>query len=208
MGKGFFISFEGGEGAGKTTQIKKLAQYLESKGHDVVTTREPGGTPAADALWQCFIDQKGHEWDVLVQALLVFTTRRLHVEERLKKDLAAGKVIICDRFTDSTRVYQGIAGGLGLERVEQIKQMCIGDFEPDLTFIFDIDPKIGLARSERRNNGKDTFEEKHIEFHEMLRNGYRDIANTHQERCFVIDASQSIEAVEEEIRDICLKNLI
>ena len=122
MSRGICISFEGGEGAGKSTQINLLKDALQAKGFDVVTTREPGGTVDAEALWQCFIDHKGQHWDVIAQAFLVFTTRRLHLVSLIEPSLAAGKVVITDRFTDSTRVYQGVAGGLGLDKIESIKQ--------------------------------------------------------------------------------------
>lgn len=206
--KGFFISFEGGEGAGKTTQINRLKDTLENEGYEVILTREPGGTPDAEKLWQIFIDNKGHNWDTLAQAFLVFTTRRLHTEELIKPAIATGKVVISDRYTDSTRVYQGIAGGLGLDKVEALKQECIADFEPDLTFIFDIDPEIGLSRLNGvKRERDDTFEEKKLAFHQRLRTGYQEIAKKFPQRCQVIDASRSVEEIEKEIADLCLKNL-
>jgi dTMP kinase len=199
MARGICISFEGGEGAGKSTQIGLLKSSLAAQGLDVVTTREPGGTVDAEALWQCFIDHKGQHWDVIAQAFLVFTTRRLHLVSLIEPSLAAGKVVITDRFTDSTRVYQGVAGGLGLDKIESIKQECIGDFEPDLTFIFDIDPNIGLARIGKRDPSRDTFEDKKLDFHNSLRTGYLNIARENTKRCVVIDATQSIEVIAKQI---------
>lgn len=208
MAKPLFITFEGGEGAGKTTQIKRLEQALAAAGHDVVVTREPGGTPVAEALWQVFIDNKGQNWDVLAQAFLVFTTRRLHTEEVIKPALAHGKIVISDRYTDSTRIYQGIAGGLGLEAIERIKQECIGDFEPHLTFVFDIDPEIALKRvSGSKRERADTFEEKKIAFHQSLRKGYLEIASIYKDRCRVIDAACDMDSVERNIWEECLKSL-
>lgn len=206
--KGVFISFEGGEGAGKTTQINRLKLNLEQNGYEVIVTREPGGTPESEALWQIFIDNKGQNWDVLAQAFLVFTTRRLHTEELIKPALEQGKVVISDRYTDSTRVYQGIAGGLGLPKIERLREECIGEFEPDLTFIFDIDPQIGLSRlSGVERERDDTFEDKKLAFHQQLREGYQLLAESFIGRCHLIDAARSIEEIETEILDTCLKNL-
>lgn len=196
-----FITFEGGEGAGKTTQIEILKNFLTSKGYDVVMTREPGGCENAEALRDVFVAQKGQHWDVRSQALLMFTARRLHVNEVIQPALDAGKIVLCDRFTDSTRVYQGIAGELGLNEIEDIKKISIGELEPDLTFIFDLDVQIGLERAGKREKAGDTFEDKEVSFHDALRQGYLEIAENYADRCVVLDASQSVENVSKQIKD-------
>lgn len=193
--KGLFVSFEGGEGAGKSTQILALVQALRSRGMAVVETREPGGTPAAEALRDVFIHNKGHEWPPAALLLLMFSARVLHVETLIKPALDRGEVVVCDRFTDSSRVYQGYAGSLGIEMVETIRRAVLGDFEPDLTFILDVDPAVGLARSARRGSGTDTFEDKDLSFHQRLRDGYRTIAAANPDRCVLIDATMPIEDI-------------
>jgi len=192
---GIFITFEGGEGAGKTTQISRLANALRAHGRDVIETREPGGTPAADALWNDFIRLKGQRWPVVAQAMFMFTLRALHAESVIRPALAAGKVVISDRFTDSTRVYQGHAAGYAPQDIETLKRLSIGNLEPDLTLILDIAPLEGLRRAGKRDDGADTFEEKDIAFHNRLREGYLAIASENPDRCAVIDASNSVEEV-------------
>lgn len=196
MTRALFITFEGGEGAGKTTQIKRLAAAL---GDSCVVTREPGGTPEADALRDVFISYRGQDWPPKALLLLMFCARTLHTENFIKPSLAAGKIVICDRYTDSTRVYQGYAGGVPLDDIEAIKQNAIGAFEPDLTFILDVPPEDGLKRAGRRGGVGDTFETKAIEFHEKLRKGYLDIAAQNPARCVVIDATQNINTIAQQI---------
>ncbi len=196
MTRGLFITFEGGEGAGKTTQIKRLAAAL---GGDVVVTREPGGTPEAEALRDTFFKNKGQEWPAEALVLLMFSARVLHTEKLVKPTLESGKTVLCDRYTDSTRAYQGYAGNLPLEKIERIKELSIGDFEPDLTFIFDIDPAIGLKRTQDRRGTESSFEEKGNTFHQKLRKGYLDIAAKNPDRCIVIDAAQDENTIAQEI---------
>jgi len=195
MKPGLFITFEGGEGAGKTTQIKRLAAALG----DCIVTREPGGTPEAEALRNSFIAHKGQDWPLSAQALLMFAARTLHTDRLIKPMLAEGKTVLCDRYTDSSRVYQGYAGGINLEEIESIKQIAIGDFEPHLTFILDIPPAIGLIRAGARYQNDDTFEAKDISFHEKLRQGFLDIAKNNPKRCVVIDATQSEDVIADQI---------
>lgn len=200
MARGLFITFEGGEGAGKTTQIKRLAAAL---GNDVIVTREPGGTPEAEALRDTFFKNKGQEWPAEALVLLMFSARVLHTEKLIKPALEAGKTVLCDRYTDSTRAYQGYAGNLPLEKIEKIKELSIGDFEPDLTFVFDIDPAIGLKRTQDRRGTESSFEEKENTFHQKLRQGYLDIAAKNPNRCIIIDAAQD----EDQIAQIILSGI-
>lgn len=193
--RGLFITLEGGEGAGKTTQIALLEKSLKAAGHDVLITREPGGTPGAEALRNVFIEQQGQNWPVPAQIMLMFAARAIHVDTLIRPALAAGKIVISDRFTDSTRAYQGYALGHDLMDIETVKRIAIGDFEPDITFIFDIDPAIGLSRTTRRAGTGDTFEAQDIAFHEKLRQGFLDIARRNPGRCRVLDAVQAADAL-------------
>lgn len=194
MSRGFFITLEGGEGAGKSTQIKKLEPALQALGRDVIVTREPGGTVEGDAMWKLFIHHDGQGWPVEAQAFFMTTLRALHVEQVIRPALEAGKIVVCDRYIDSTRVYQGVAQGFGIDNVDLLSEKAFGNLSPDLTFIFDIDPTIGLTRAVRREK-KQTFENVDLSFHQKLRDAYRDIANTHPQRCVMVDASKTIEAI-------------
>ena len=193
--RGLFITFEGGEGAGKTTQIKRLAASL---GGNTIQTREPGGTPEAEALRNAFFQNNGQDWPVEALVLLMFSARVLHTENLIRPTLARGTNVLCDRYTDSTRVYQGYAGDLPLEKIEQIKTLSIGDFEPDITFILDIAPEEGLKRAGARA-GETTFEAKDIEFHEKIRQGFLTIARENPNRCVVIDATQDADTIAAQI---------
>lgn len=195
MPRPLFITFEGGEGAGKTTQIKRLIGRLP----EAVMTREPGGTPEAEALRNLFIAHHGQDWPLPAQLLLMFAARALHTEKFIKPALAKGKTVLCDRYTDSSRVYQGYAGGMDLAALEHVKQASIGDFEPDITFILDIDPVLGLKRASARYTADDTFEAKDIAFHEKLRQGFLTIARENPGRCIVIDASADEDSIAEKI---------
>lgn len=191
MRRGLFITFEGGEGAGKTTQIKRLAAALP----DCIVTREPGGTPEAEALRNLFVSHQGQNWPLQAQLLLMFAARTLHTEDLIKPSLGKGHTVLCDRYTDSTRVYQGYAGGIPQEEIEDIKKSAIGDFEPDITFVMDIAPEEGLKRARKREGDESTFESKSLAFHEKLRQGFLTIARDNPARCVIIDASQDEDAV-------------
>ena len=198
-----FITFEGGEGAGKTTQIQLLESALQAKGQDIVITREPGGTPEAEKIRNLLVQRDGGNWTPLAEALLFFTGRHMHVERKIKPALAAGQVVICDRFTDSTVAYQGYGHGFDLNILQEIKRLSIGDFEPDITFIFDILVEEGLARSGKRlesdGSTEDRFERLQIDFHERMRQGFLNIAKDNPTRCVVINAMQSIDDIHRQI---------
>jgi dTMP kinase len=195
MSDGLFITFEGGEGAGKTTQIKRLAASL---GHCVIT-REPGGTPEGEALREVFFSNNGQEWPPEALLMLMFSIRILHTEKKIKFALSDGQHVLCDRYTDSTRAYQGYAGGLSIEKIEAIKELAIGAFEPDITFIMDINPEEGLARAGKRPAEGNTFENKDLSFHKKIREGFLTIAAQNPERCVIIDASRNEDEIAEEI---------
>lgn len=207
---GLFITFEGGEGSGKTSQINRIAQSLLEQKRKIITTREPGGTPEAEKIRNLIVQREGGNWSPLSETLLLFAARILHVEQIIRPALETGKMIISDRFTDSTRAYQGYGHGLSLDTIETINTAVLGDFKPHLTFILDIEPEIGLARSERRLAGEhfmgaqseDRFEKLELEFHKRLRNGFLQIAKNDPARCHVIDATQDMNDITHQILHI------
>jgi dTMP kinase len=200
-----FISFEGGEGAGKTTQISMLKDKLIEQGRDVIITREPGGTIEAEKIRDLLVQRDGGNWTPTAEALLFFTARHMHWNTKIKPALDVGKTIICDRFTDSTVAYQGYGHQFDLDTLYNIKKLAIGDVEPDVTIIMDIPVDEGLARAGKRmaddtgGTTEDRFERIGTEFHERLRQGYLTIAKHNPKRCHVIDARQSINEVHNEI---------
>lgn len=196
---GRFITLEGGEGAGKSTQIKHLATALEAAGRPVVTTREPGGSPGAEEIRGLVVSGAPDRWDPVSEALLIFAARRDHVERLIKPALARGDWVLCDRFTDSTAAYQGEAHGLGRDWVRRLAQAVLGDFAPDLTLILDLSVEDGLKRAGARG-GDDRFERMADGFHQRLRTGFLAIAAEEPERCAVIDAAQSEAAVASALR--------
>lgn len=209
--RGLFITLEGGEGTGKTTQISLLSETLNSLGHDIVITREPGGTQEAEKIRTLLVDRDGGDWTPEAEVMLLFAARNMHVEKLIRPALAEGKIVICDRFTDSTRAYQAYGHGLDLNVVEEAKQLSIGDFEPDLTFVLDLPVDVGLSRAGKRlhdqGSSEDRFEQLDISFHEKLRNGFLDIAKNAPDRCHVIDASLSVENIAETIQSLVLSRL-
>ncbi len=200
MARGKFITFEGGEGAGKSTQIKRLASHLEGRDISVLVTREPGGSKQAEAIRDLLVTGDTERWDAISEALLNFAARRNHVETVIKPALEAGTWVLCDRFADSTTVYQGIAGGVGEENIKKLYELTLGDFVPDLTFILDIPVAIGLVRSNERHqssrSNEDRYERMDKDFHEALREGFLKVAHDHPERCVVIEAEGPEDEIE------------
>ena len=201
--RGHFIVFEGGEGSGKTTQIKILAKSLRSLGLDVLITREPGGSPGGEDIRTLLKQGESARWDGVSEALLLYAGRHDHVEKTIKPALEKGTWILCDRFSDSSFAYQGFGRGLGLDHMEKLHALALGDFFPDLTFIFDIDPKESHARVLRRRgkNGKtgDRFDDMEIQFHQRVYEGYKAIAEKYAHRCKVVPAHIPIDKVQEKI---------
>ncbi len=201
--KGQFIAFEGCEGSGKTTQIKLLTKILVSKGFDVLATREPGGSPGGEDVRTLL--KQGHEnrWDGLSEALLLYAARHDHVEKIIKPAIDKGTWVLCDRFSDSSFAYQGFGRGLGLQTLEKLHTLVLGDFFPDLTFIFDIPPQETyervLRRRSRPGQGGDRFDDMEMAFHQRVYEGYHVIAQKYAHRCAVIQATVSIEAIQENI---------
>lgn len=199
MARGLFITLEGGEGAGKTTQIRLLADALRTSGAEVVLTREPGGTPEAEKIRDFLVKRDGGNWTPMAECLLLYAARQMHVESLIKPALAAGKIVISDRFADSTRAYQSFGHGLPLDTVEQLNALALGDFKPDLTFILDLPVETGLDRAGQRlsndQSQEDRFERIGGGFHERLRQGFLTIAARDAGRCVVVDATQSVEDI-------------
>ena len=198
--RGRFITLEGGEGAGKSTLAGGLVDWLTDQGIDVVRTREPGGTAGAEAIRSLLVTGDGDRWDAVTELLLHSAARRDHVVRRIEPALAAGSWVICDRFADSTMAYQGHALGLGRERVAAVTAITVGDLRPDLTFIMDLDPAVGLARAGRRAGDETRYEGRAAAFHEAVRAGFLAIAAAEPDRCCVVDAAAPVETVAADLR--------
>ena len=196
---GQFISFEGGEGTGKSTQIAELAGRLTEAGLSVVTTREPGGAPGAEDIRSLLVTGEPDRWSPMSEALLNFAARQNHLVHKIIPALTSGQWVLCDRFVDSTMAYQGMAGGLGEDTIEALTTMVVGPWIPQLTFIFDLDPQIGLERARIRGDGEDRFERKGLAYHETLRHGFLRIAENNPDRCVLIDASGSVDKIADQI---------
>lgn len=199
MTRGIFITLEGGEGSGKSTQIRLLAESLKKQGHNVVMTREPGGTPEAEKIREFLVNRDGGNWTPIAECLLLYAARQIHVEHLIKPALNEGKIVISDRFADSTRAYQSYGHGLPLQTIEELNSLSLGDFAPDLTFILDLPVETGLARAGKRlasaQSQEDRFEKLGSPFHERLRQGYLEIASRDSDRCVVINATRSIDEI-------------
>ena len=198
MARGFFITFEGGEGAGKSTQIELLARKLRAKRYDLMVTREPGGSPGAEAVRHVLLSGAAEPFGPQMEALLFAAARSDHVEQVIRPAINAGRIVLCDRFIDSSRVYQGVTGGLDPAFMKSLERTAINGMMPDMTLIFDIDPALGMRRAtdRRGKEAADRFEKETLEIHERRRQAYLAIAQAEPERCIVIDASQDQEAVE------------
>ena len=195
---GRFITLEGGEGAGKSSQIQVVKDYLEARGIDVIVTREPGGTPVGQEIRNLLVSGDKDKWSPLSETLLILADRAAHLERVIRPALADGKYVVCDRVFDSTRAYQGIAGGLGLEVIHNLQQPVLGTTLPDVTLLLDIDPEKGLSRAQERG-GDLRFESKTLAYHQTLRQAFLDFAKQEPERMVVIDADRDIEAVSTDI---------
>lgn len=196
---GRLITFEGGEGGGKSTQILRLAKGLKEAGLDVVTTREPGGTEGAEAIRNLVTEGTADRWLPLTETLLFLAARHDHIARRIKPALDAGRWVLSDRFIDSTRVYQGIAGTLGLELIDRLHATIFDDLTPDLTLLLDLPVETGLAR--RLGSGEvNRFDQMEVDFHQTVRTGFLELAATEPRRFHVIDASLAEMEVEDAIQ--------
>ena len=196
-----FITFEGGEGAGKSTQLRLLADRLRKENIAVEVTREPGGTPGAEAIRELLVRGDAARWTPMTEAFLHVAARTDHVARFIQPALNEGKWVLCDRFADSTVAYQGYGHGLDKSVIAQLNKMALSDVRPDLTLIFDIPVKEGLARSRKPSQlrGEDRYEKMDVGFHERIREGFLEIAAQEPQRCRVINATGSVEMVAEQI---------
>lgn len=197
MPKGHFITFEGGEGAGKSTQIRLLADRLKAEDHEVVVSREPGGSAGGEAVRHVLLSGAAEPFGPAMEAMLFAAARSDHVEQVIRPAIEAGKTVLCDRFLDSSRVYQGVSGRLDKAFMSALEGISINGMMPDLTIILDIDPAEGMRRAAaRRGAGEaDRYEKEDLALHEERREAYIDIARAEPARCVIVDASQSPEAV-------------
>jgi len=200
--KGKFISLEGGDGTGKSTQARLLSEYISQAGHSTILTREPGGAPGADEIRELILTGDPDRWDAVGETLLFYASRRNHMRLTVWPAMERGDWVISDRFADSTIAYQGYGNQLGLEAVMKIHEVTVGDFAPDLTFILDIEVQKGLARTTGRSHNEDRFERMGLGFHERMREGFLEIARQNPNRCVVIDASQPIDDIQQTMRNV------
>lgn len=197
--RGCFITLEGGEGVGKSTNLAFLAGLLEAAGHDVLRTREPGGTPLAERVRELIVSPAEERVPPMAELLLIFAARVLHIENAIRPALAAGRWVLCDRFTDASYAYQGAARGLGETAVHWLEVHAQGDLRPDLTLLLDADPEIGLARAGARS-AADRFERERLQFFRRVRAGYLARAQAEPARFRLIDAAQPLAKVQADLK--------
>jgi len=202
-----FITLEGIEGSGKTTQMQQLRTFIENRGHSCVLTREPGGTALGEKIRTILLDPASTELVPMAELLLYMADRAQHINSLIKPCLAEGKVVLCDRYYDATVVYQGFARGLDTGFICDLHRLIFDDLKPDMTFLLDLAPRIGLARAWKqldnggRSGTESRFEEETISFHKKVRAGYLELARRQPERIRVVDGSQDIKQVQVDIRD-------
>ena len=194
---GKFITFEGPEGSGKTSVIKDVVKNLQSQGYDVLTTREPGGIKISEAIRDIILNTENVEMDITTEALLFAASRRQHIVEKIWPALRQGKIVICDRFVDSSLAYQGVGRKLGIDKVYAINQYAIEGCLPDLTIFIDLPPEIGLKRVFSNNRKVDRLDLETISFHEKVYEGYQEIIRQYADRIKAVDGTQSLEKVVE-----------
>jgi dTMP kinase len=206
--KGHFITFEGGEGAGKSTLIRNLTRELSKQGYTVVTTREPGGTALGEYIRECLLNSQFKEnLGPKAELLLFLSSRAQHIEELIAPALKKGSIVLCDRFNDSTIAYQGGGRELGIEYVTHLCYDVCQGVVPELTFFLDLEPETGLARRKKANRETDRIESEALTFHERVRRGFHQLAKQDKGRVHTIDASKSIESVYQEVLNIILEKI-
>ncbi|GAA6161214.1 MULTISPECIES: dTMP kinase [unclassified Ruegeria] len=201
-----FLTFEGIDGSGKSSQARMLADHLRGLGRDVVLTREPGGSAGAEEIRRLVLEGDPDRWSAETELLLFTAARRDHLERTIEPALAAGKVVICDRFADSTRMYQGMSRGNLRPLVDQLHKLMIGR-EPDLTVLIDMDPEIGLSRAKGRQGTEERFEDFGLELQQKMRSGFLALADEFPDRFRVIDGNRDMDSVARDVTDIVLQSL-
>ena len=191
-----FISFEGGEGSGKSTQIKLLAKRLAKYG-EVITTREPGGTIEAEIIRNLLVKGKKNKWSGIVETLLLYAARKDHIDKIIDPSLKKNKWVLCDRFKESTLVYQGYAKNVDIDLIKKLDKIITNNLTPGLTFILDIDPIIGLKRSKRKSNTETRYENMSLGFHNKIRKAFRTIAKSNKKKFILINANQDINLIQD-----------
>ena len=206
---GLFITFEGVEGSGKSTQIQRLADRIKSKDAnlDLLVTREPGGTDSAESIRQLLVTGRADKWRAATEAMLMSASRHEHVEHVIRPAIASGAIVVCDRFYDSTRVYQGIVGGVPEADIEALNNLACGNLVPDLTILLDMDVDEALRRADGRETAETRFESKGVEFHRKVRSGFLELAARHSGRFVVIDAGREIDRVTSDIEAAVMPRL-
>lgn len=205
--KGFFITFEGTEGSGKTTVIEKVEQYYLEKGYKVIRTREPGGSKIAEDIRNVILDVNNTAMDSITEAMLYAASRRQHLVEKVTPYLEKGYIVLCDRFIDSSLAYQGYARGLGIDKVYQLNLIATNGILPDVTIYIDVKPEVGLSRIKSNNREENRLDKESIKFHENVYEGYRQVALMFKERFKVINGEQEREAVYNDTINV-LNNII
>lgn len=196
MSRGIFITLEGGEGTGKSTQTRRLVERLRAEGRGVVQTREPGGSAGAEAIRNLVVAGDAERWSARTETLLMYAARSDHLERTIRPALEAGDWVVCDRFADSSRAYQGAGGGVAPTFIELLDAGIVADDQPDLTLVFDLPVEVGLERAFGRGLFETRFESKGLAFHSRLREGFLEIARDHPERCVLIDADGTEDEIE------------
>ena len=199
MSRGLFISLEGGEGAGKSTQARRLAARISETGREVVVTREPGGSPGGEAIRALLVEGATERWSATTETLLMYAARRDHIERVIAPALERGAVVVCDRFADSTRAYQGAAGGAAESLIRALEQEVLGEVRPDVTLILDLPVDIGLERARARDPRASRFEQRDPAFHERLRGSFLSLSRSEPARCVVVDASAPLDDVTSQV---------
>lgn len=205
--EGLFITLEGGEGAGKSTQVARLKEWVEKRGHKCIATREPGGAPGAELIRKLLVEGPAEKWDGVTEALLHFAARREHLRTTVLPAIESGTWVVCDRFADSTVAYQGYGHGADRAMLGTLYDIAVGDFRPDLTLILDLPVETGLKRAAARRGTETRYESLPADFHERVRAGFLDLAEADPERCIVIDATAGIDEIAQAIQDALTKHL-
>jgi dTMP kinase len=208
-----FITLEGTEGAGKTSQVENIVAFLKTRGYECVTTREPGGTAIGRRIRAILLDPANAELDAGAELLLYVADRVQHIRKFIKPHIEAGRVVICDRYFDATLVYQGYARGLDIDLIHKLHALMCGDIHPDLTLLFDLDPRVGLTRAWQRINGRadyeseSRFEQETLAFHQKVRDGYLALARQEPDRIKIVDAEKSQKDIAREIETLLSERL-